>query len=165
MNRKQEILEEISANYHGEDGIVPGNNLWLVAPEKLATYLAGLEERIAGQTIKSRVSDELVPVPEGFREKVAQEKDDLESRFGRLEFIYQNLDGQTIEINKSRLLDFIKEEGERRFKEGQDGRYDYTRGKQAGRKEALNEALALFAQPGEDLKENIEIRAKLIKLL
>lgn len=129
MNRKQEILEEISANYHGEDGIVPGNNLWLVAPEKLATYLAGLEERIAGQTIKSRVSDELVPVPDGFREITEkmdkyyqynygpQEKDDLESRFYEVAWVWGKDDNE-IKVNKVILLDFVREEGERRYREG-----------------------------------------------
>lgn len=37
---KEEILETIATNYYDADGLIPGNNLWLVDPEKLAQFLA-----------------------------------------------------------------------------------------------------------------------------
>ena len=38
--KEEEIFNEIASNYYGQDGFTNGVNIWLVDPQKLATFLA-----------------------------------------------------------------------------------------------------------------------------
>lgn len=156
--RKQAILEEITPS--------KGLSQWNIDAEKLAIYLADLEKEISSLKKKWLVvcpCSELNNKPQekddletkvfayddccsecsgflhegvGWCSHKCHKKDDLESRFNQMFY-------EPREDKRLSLLNFIRAEGKRRYREGAlfANERNYLHAKQAGRKEAFEETL------------------------
>lgn len=168
-DKKQHIIESI---VYG--AMETGGFSLVVNADKLATYLLSLEERIEKRkTVYEKMENEIKGgtfIPKG--QLFAPEKDDLETRFNLTFPEFSNVirTGAGISQNEfysTEFLRFIRAEKELSRKEGMTEQWKITNermnkvqeeAKQAGRKEAAQEAVSLFKDEFASVLSVLEIR-------